>query len=63
MIVDIINEIKEFSKEPKEKLFERLIQERLQLAVESYYSDLNSKFDYYYNKSQSKITYIKPLVK
>ena len=63
MIASIIEEIKECLKEPKDALFERLIQERLHLAIESYYSDLNSKFDYYYSKSQSKISYIKPLIK
>lgn len=49
MIKDIISDIKVAAKENKHDLFTRLIDERLQLALKTYYKDLNSKFEQYTN--------------
>lgn len=47
MIIHIIKELFEMRGISPNKLFEKLISERLDLALKSYYSDLIYKFDSY----------------
>ena len=49
MLVDIINDLKNNYVKSPSALFEQLLTARLQKAVVSYYSDLNSKFSSYEN--------------
>lgn len=54
MISDILNDIKETNRETPSQLFIRLIKERLDQALISYYHDISSMVDYYENLSESK---------
>ena len=47
MLQDIIDEIKMTKRERPSELLERLIKERLQLAVINYYADLSRKLESY----------------
>lgn len=55
MIKDILNDILLASKESPANLYERLIKERLQLALKSYYSDLTSKFNTYLDEADKNL--------
>ena len=55
MIKDILNDILLASKESSANLYERLIKERLQLALKSYYSDLTSKFNTYLDEADKNL--------
>ena len=55
MIKDILNGILLASKESPANLYERLIKERLQLALKSYYSDLTSKFNTYLDEADKNL--------
>lgn len=55
MIKDILNDILLASKESPTNLYERLIKERLQLALKSYYSDLTSKFNTYLDEADKNL--------
>lgn len=63
-IVDIINEIKNASIENPQSLFARLIQERLQLALKSYYTDLINKSNTFENQAETNtIRVMRKLIK
>lgn len=55
MIKDILSDILLASKESPANLYERLIKERLQLALKSYYSDLTSKFNTYLDEADKNL--------
>ena len=55
MIKDILNDILLASKGSPANLYERLIKERLQLALKSYYSDLTSKFNTYLDEADKNL--------
>ena len=55
MIKDILNDILLASKESPANLYERLIKERLQLALKSYYSDLTLKFNTYLDEADKNL--------
>ena len=55
MIKDILSDILLASKESPANLYERLIKERLQLALKSYYSDLTSKFNAYLDEADKNL--------
>lgn len=56
MIIDCINDIKKASNENSQELFARLINDRLQLALKSYYDDLSSKFNMFENQAETNST-------
>lgn len=55
MLIDIINDLKNLPKEKPNQLLERLITERLQLALNIYYNDLNKKFTVYDNFIETNV--------
>ena len=55
MIKDVLIDILLASKESPANLYERLIKERLQLALKSYYSDLTSKFNTYLDEADKNL--------
>lgn len=64
MLVDLIKELESLKVESPTKLFERLVSERLDMALKSYYSDLSSKYDYYARMIENdEIRTIKRLLK
>ena len=64
IVLNSINEIKTAAKENPRELFARLVQERLQLALKSYYADLTSKSDTLENRAESNtLDIMKKLVK
>ena len=54
MLETILNDIKEASKETPSQLYIRLIRERLDVALVSYYHDITLKTNYYENITESK---------
>lgn len=54
MITTIIEDIKEALKETPSQLYIRLIRERLDLALVSYYHDISLSSNYYENLSEKK---------
>lgn len=64
MIEDCINDIKVARKESPSKLFARLVNDRLQLALKSYYSDLTNKFGIFESQSEKNASKVmKKLIK
>ena len=54
MITTIIEDIKDALKETPSQLYIRLIRERLDLALVSYYHDISLSSNYYENLSEKK---------
>ena len=55
MIQDIINELKDFKQLPKAQQLQQAISDRLQVALKSYYQDLEKKFEQYNNYMQTNM--------
>ena len=54
-IKNIILELKERNNYNKEELFEKLLTNRLNKSLESYYSDLENRADYFENRIEKII--------
>lgn len=62
-ILHILNDIKNCAKETPQMLFIRLINERLNKAIESYYSDLSYNFSMYGNNEKKLSKDLRRLIK
>lgn len=64
MVLDCIETIKAAAKTSPQELYANLVQERLQLAVKSYYADLIAKSNMVENRAEvNSVTTMKRLLK
>lgn len=63
MILRIIEDIKNSYKETPQQLYSRLIKERLELALKSYYHDIDLKASYVINSGKDSLSIMKKVIK